>query len=284
MATFSAISPFGAQPTLLAGPNTSNVMGLSASSAPASSGISFGGMALSVTGAVTQAVGAWYSAQSAKSAAKHAATMAKGQMEMNLLAVEQAKLTRSQQVLATEYQMRTQKLSLGYQATIADVNARLSELAARSSLLQGERQEQASRLSTAQMKSSQRVALAANGVDLGSATSLNILTSTDVMGEIDANTIQANAARAAWGYRSQAVDAENQAMLARAAAENIDPEKADLYVSPYAVDPNLIQADMSGYYSQTASAISPVGDALMSLAGSAPAIAEKWRAYQQKRA
>lgn len=287
---FQSAGAFGPQATLLAGPNTSNLMGLSPSPAPSSlSGGSFmsfastPGGAMSIAGAVTSAVGAWYGAQSAKSAAKHAAAMARGQMEMQKTAVQQAELTRSQQVLATEYQMRTQKLSLGYQATLGEVNARISELGARSMLLQGERQEQAQRIGTAQLKSAQRVAMAANGVDLGSRSALNVMTGTDVLGEIDANTIRANALRAAWGYRAQAMNSANQAELARALADNIDPDQADVFVSPYAVDPSMLQADMSGYYEKSASAISPIGSAAQSLVGSALGVADKWYAYQKLR-
>lgn len=287
---FMSPSAFGPQSTLLVGANTSNVMGAAAASAPASlSGGSFmdfagsAGGAMSIAGAVSSAVGAWYGAKSAKSAASHAAAMARGQMEMQKTAVKQAELTRSQQVLATEYQMSTQKLSLGYQATLGEVNARISELGARSMLLQGERQEQAQRISTAQLKGAQRVAMAANGVDLGSVSAINIQTGTDVAGEIDANTIRANALRSAWGYRAQALNSENQAALARAMADNIDPDQADVFVSPYAVDPSLLQPDMSGYYEASSSAISPVGSAAQSLVGSALGVADKWYAYQKLR-
>ena len=46
--------------------------------------------------------------------------------------------------------------------------------------------------------------MAANGVALDSGTPNAVLTSTDVMGEIDANTIEQNALAQAWGYRTQA--------------------------------------------------------------------------------
>ena len=54
------------------------------------------------------------------------------------------------------------------------------------------------------LKSRQTVAMAANGVALDSGTPNAVLTSTDVMGEIDANTIEQNALAQAWGYRTQA--------------------------------------------------------------------------------
>jgi hypothetical protein len=119
-----------------------------------------------------------------------------------------------------------QKDSLGFSAAIADINARMSEQSAQAELQRGEREYQSSRLKTAGLKSRQRASLAANGVDLGVGSAAEILTSTDVMGEIDANTIQANAVRSAWGYRTQAVGYQNDALIKRASASSINPGMA----------------------------------------------------------
>lgn len=123
-------------------------------------------------------------------------------------------------------QARSTRLQLQLQADLSQINARLSESTAQSTLLAGQQQEQNARLKTAGLKSNQRASMAANGIDLGSDTALNVLTTTDVMGEIDANTIQANAVRAAWGYRTQGVNAENTARMARANAEGISSTSA----------------------------------------------------------
>ena len=124
---------------------------------------------------------------------------------------------------AAFYSARAQKSALNTQASIADTNARIAELSAQDALMQGQRQEQAQRLKTAQTKSAQRVAMAANGIDLGSDTAVNILTSTDLLGEIDADTVAANAARSAFGYRTQAVNSRNDALMSRASARPINP-------------------------------------------------------------
>jgi hypothetical protein len=117
----------------------------------------------------------------------------------------------------------SQRTLLNAQAEIAEINARVAESQARTELLAGQRREQASRLSTAQLKSSQRTALAANGVDLGEGSAVELQTSTDLMGEIDANTIHANAVRSAWGYRTQATNSTNDAIMRRGAAAGISP-------------------------------------------------------------
>lgn len=121
------------------------------------------------------------------------------------------------------YGAQANKTSLELQANLADINARVSESAAQATLLTGQREEQKSMLATANLKSAQRVGFAANGVDLGEGSPVNVLTTTDTMGQIDANTIKANAIKSAWGYRTQGVNQTNQATMSRAAAGAIDP-------------------------------------------------------------
>jgi hypothetical protein len=125
--------------------------------------------------------------------------------------------------LGAYYGAQSSKATLNFNADLADINARVAESAAQASLLTGEREEQRSMISTANLKGTQRASLAANGVDLGEGSAANILTTTDVMGEADANTIHANAIRQAFGYRTQSVNQSNQAMMSRASASAIDP-------------------------------------------------------------
>lgn len=115
------------------------------------------------------------------------------------------------------------RIALRSQANISEINARISEQAAQGELMKGEREQQRTRLNTAQLKSRQRAAMAANGIDLGSDSAVNVLTSTDVMGEIDANTVAANAVRSAWGYRTQASNHQIDAVVKRGAASGISP-------------------------------------------------------------
>ena len=121
------------------------------------------------------------------------------------------------------YSAQNTKSNLQMQANLADTNAQIAELGAQSALAQGAKEEQRSRLQTTALKKSQRVALAANGVDLGQGSAAELLTSTDLMGDIDANTIKANAVRNAWGYRTQATNYQNQALMNRASAGAISP-------------------------------------------------------------
>jgi len=119
-----------------------------------------------------------------------------------------------------------QKSNLRAQADIADINAATAERSAQATLLAGQREEQRSMLATANLKSSQQAGFAANGIDLGEGSAARTLTSTDVMGKIDANTIAANAVRSAWGFRTQATNYENEALTKRAGASAISPGMA----------------------------------------------------------
>lgn len=121
------------------------------------------------------------------------------------------------------YSAENQKINMKAQADIADTNARIAELGAQSVLQQGRQQVGALTLQSGQLKGRQRTAMAANGVDLGEGSATEILASTDIMKEIDSNTITANAIRGAWGYRNQAVNYQNEGNTLRRTAGAISP-------------------------------------------------------------
>lgn len=66
----------------------------------------------------------------------------------------------------------------------------------------------------------QRVALAAQGVDINSGTAADIQASTAKIGAIDAQTIRNNAAREAWGYKVNAQDLTLRGRLAEREGDN----------------------------------------------------------------
>ena len=119
-----------------------------------------------------------------------------------------------------------QKAALQGQAAIADTNARIAELGAQSALNQGQQQVGALTRRAGQLKGTQRATMAANGIDLGEGNAAEIQASTDIMKEIDKNTVEANAVRSAWGYRTQAVNFQNEALMKRAGADSISPMSA----------------------------------------------------------
>lgn len=121
------------------------------------------------------------------------------------------------------YSSAAQQSSLQAQAAMANTNARISELGAQSALSQGQQQIASLTMRAGQLKGSQRAAQAANGIDIGSGSAAEVRASTDIMKEIDSNTAQANAVRTAWGYRTQGVNYQNQALMDRAGASTINP-------------------------------------------------------------
>ena len=112
------------------------------------------------------------------------------------------------------------------QAAIARNNAKYLEWEAEDALARGARAEQGVRLRTAGVKSDQRAAFAARGLDMGYGSALDILTDTDYMGDVDAKTERNNAAREAWGKRQQARGALNDAALLASQAKAISPTRA----------------------------------------------------------
>lgn len=144
------------------------------------------------------------------------------------------------------------------QASISDSNARLAELGAQAALLQGQTEEMRSRLATANLKSSQRVSFAANGVDLGEGSSARTLTATDLLGEVDANTIHANAVRAAFGYRTQALNYSNDALMRRAGPGGLQAGATTLLGSTGQVASSWYQFNKSGAFNSPSNGSTPM--------------------------
>ncbi len=141
------------------------------------------------------------------------------------------------------------------QALVAENNATLADYDAASAIQEGAKSVQRSQLATADLKSRQRVALAANGVDITTGSANDVLTSTDVVGQIDANTIEDNALRSAWGYRTQAQSYRDSAATARADAEQYRQDASNIRTGSRSIRPNAAAAvSLIGSAGQVASA------------------------------
>ena len=124
------------------------------------------------------------------------------------------------------YSAKLQRRNLETQANLAEINARIAEGTAQSALLAGKSEVASLTLRAGKLKAAQRVSFARRGVDLGTGSAAEVAASTEIMKEIDKNTLDANAVRAAWGYRTQATNFENEAIMKRAAARSISPVTA----------------------------------------------------------
>jgi hypothetical protein len=178
-------------------------------------------------GAVNSAVGAYYSAKSQQAQQQYQAAI--GQVNASLAESD---------------------------ATLLDLNSSISESQGRLTLMAGQREEQSVRLRTAQLKGTQRASLAASGVDLGEGSAARVLATTDYMGEVDARTVQANAARSAFGYQVQANNQKFAAMSARVQGANYTAGSA--------------------FATANANTINPAASATTSLIGSAGQVATSW--------
>lgn len=119
------------------------------------------------------------------------------------------------------------KIGMQYRADIADINAKMDEQQINSVLLTSERQQSRVMLKGAQVKSSQRVAAAANGVDLQDSETVDRqLASTEFMKQTDALTINQNAVQQAEALRMKKTNDLNDARMSRATADAINPNMA----------------------------------------------------------
>ena len=149
--------------------------------------------------------------------------MAGGDLSLGQMGLGVQGLGALMSVVGAFYSSSSQRAQLRAQAQLAQINATTAERTAQSALQAGQLQEQHSMLATANLKSTQQAHFAANGIDLGEGSAARVLADTDVMGEIDKNTIAANAVRQAWGYRTQATNYSNQALFSNAEASAISP-------------------------------------------------------------
>jgi hypothetical protein len=102
-----------------------------------------------------------------------------------------------------------------YNAAVANQNARNLDRAALDAENRGDYAASKQGVATRRLIGSQRAAAGAMGIDIGSGSALDILVATAGIGEEEAQTIRNNAAREAWGLRSEAAQQRTQGRLAR---------------------------------------------------------------------
>lgn len=96
------------------------------------------------------------------------------------------------------------KARAAYQSTIAKINSELSTMQAEDAIKRGDIEARNYQKEVDQMIGSQRVAYAAQGVDVNFGSAAEIQEETRMQGAIDALKIRNNAWREAWGYRVEA--------------------------------------------------------------------------------
>jgi hypothetical protein len=114
------------------------------------------------------------------------------------------------------------------QAQVSRNNAQVAEWQAEDALVRGQKSVSRQRIQTAQLKGKQRASLAANGVDLGVGSALNILSDTDYFGEIDAATLTDNSAKEAWALRAQAANYRSDSSMLQSRSDRESPALAGM--------------------------------------------------------
>jgi hypothetical protein len=82
-------------------------------------------------------------------------------------------------------------------------NSLLADAAAGDALARGNKEAADYRLKAGKVVGTQRAMIGASGVDVGSGTAANISQDTKAIADLDVATIRNNAAREAWGYKTQ---------------------------------------------------------------------------------
>lgn len=100
-------------------------------------------------------------------------------------------------------------------AQLAEYNAAVAELQARDAEQRGALEANRYRAMVRQVIGAQRAGFAAGNIDVGYGSAVDVQTDTAFLGELDALTIRTNAAREAWGYRVEAADLRQRAVIAR---------------------------------------------------------------------
>jgi len=112
------------------------------------------------------------------------------------------------------FQSAAEKRGGKAQAELNRFNAEAAEMQADDAIVRGKEAEARHRQVVKQLIGAQRAAFGASGVDVNQGNALDVQADTASMGELDALTIQLNAAREAWGYRNQAIDYRARGELA----------------------------------------------------------------------
>lgn len=116
-------------------------------------------------------------------------------------------------------QGQAQKGQNEYQAAVARNNQILAEQYAKSAEQRGNVMAQQKQMELARRQGSIKAAIGASGLDVGGSGS-RLEDDTQMMGDLDVRTIRYNAAKEAYGFRTQGTTYAGQAQLDDAAAAN----------------------------------------------------------------
>jgi len=121
-------------------------------------------------------------------------------------------------ILSSQQQARAMKAQGAFRKQQADANARMAMIQSDAALESGDRAAGVARRKGSAIEGAQKLAAAAQGIDINAGSALDLQLETQQMSEIDVNTIKNNAWREAWGYRAQADNLTGQGNMAASSA------------------------------------------------------------------
>jgi hypothetical protein len=101
------------------------------------------------------------------------------------------------------------------QAQLADFNAQVAELQAADAVARGDEEEQRFRTGVRTALGAQIAGFAAQNVDVGFGSAVDVYADAAFLGELDAQAIRNNAMREAWGFEVEAEDYRRRAKITR---------------------------------------------------------------------
>jgi len=207
------------------------------------------------------AAGGYVKAQGQKAAGAAKRSAAQGQA-----------MAKIQEGQANQQALFANAEAAAYQAETADFNKEIAGRLSKDAITRGRLVEQKSRISTQQLIGKQKVALAGSGVVVDQDSALDLTKDTAGIGEFEALTIRANAAREALGFIEKGEGYGRDATLQRMAAENYED------AAQIAMDTGLasaIQLEKAGEYAKSAGKAQAVGTYI----DTTSTVAKQWLTY-----
>lgn len=135
------------------------------------------------------------------------------------------------QAKSAKYQYKSQALTMDFQKSMSEINARQAEFMAQQIVDVGGKEISMLKMRAGKIKSASKASMAARGIKLGVGSTAEVIATTDLVAEMDALTIYANAIKSSEAARTQSINYMNQAMMQSVSAENLRTTAAS--VSPF---------------------------------------------------
>jgi hypothetical protein len=125
------------------------------------------------------------------------------------------------QAKSAQYQYKSQALTMDFQKSMSEINARQAEFMAQQILDVSGKEISMLKMRAGKIKSASKASMAARGLKLGVGSTAEVVATTDLVAEMDAMTIYANAIKSSEAARTQSVNYMNQAMMQNISAQNL---------------------------------------------------------------